>query len=328
MTEAAVPAPLVPAEVSLTDFPFMPLEVNRLRRSKGWLICKRKPELAFYMLNLWTACWHDKPAGSLEDDDDVLADLAMCEPAKWSKVRADVLRGWVKCSDGRLYHPVVCEKVMDAWKAKVAQRERTAKATAAREAKRRAEREGTKHQRGSADDERDVARDDERHDQRDVQRDVDATSTKGEGEGEGQGERGDGAGAGVRAYACEAAPVNSPQPDPDDGCVPSDWEQWRKWFEDEQGLETDPYSHHDRGKFCPLAKGWVKAGVTLGQMRKAIQTARDQAAEPIAYLPAYVDVVLAKQSAPSRRSVRATGGHTDFETTDYRQGVAEDGSFT
>ncbi|WP_354676771.1 DUF1376 domain-containing protein [Cupriavidus plantarum] len=102
----------------------MPLEINRLRRSKSWLKAKRNPALAFYQINLWTAAWHDVPAGSLEDDDDVLADLAMCDPAKWSKVRDEVMRGWVKCSDGRLYNPTVCEKALESWAAKVERREK------------------------------------------------------------------------------------------------------------------------------------------------------------------------------------------------------------
>ena len=114
--------PPVPSDADLTDFKFMPLEVARLRRSKAWLICKRRPELAFYMLNLWTAAWHERPAGSLEDDDDVLADAAMCSPDKWPKVRADAMRGWFKAADGRLYHPVVAEKVMDSWHGKMVAR--------------------------------------------------------------------------------------------------------------------------------------------------------------------------------------------------------------
>jgi Protein of unknown function (DUF1376) len=117
-----LPAPLVSTKVDLTDFKFMPLEVARLRRSKAWLICKRRPEVAFYMLNLWTASWHERPASSLEDDDDVLADAAMCPPDRWSEVKADVLRGWIKCSDGRLYHPVVAEKALEAWNGKLVKR--------------------------------------------------------------------------------------------------------------------------------------------------------------------------------------------------------------
>ncbi len=136
MTDTTLPDPLVPADVDLRDFSWMPIEIHRLRRSKAWLVCKRNPALAFYMINLWTAAWHDTPAGSLEDDDDVLADLAMCDPAKWSKVRDQVLRGWEKASDGRLYHPVVAEKANEAWVQKQAQRQRTEAARLAREQKR------------------------------------------------------------------------------------------------------------------------------------------------------------------------------------------------
>lgn len=132
MAETTLPEPLVPAEVDLRNFLFMPLEVGRLRRSKSWLIAKRNPEIGFYMLNVWMGVWHNIPAGSLEDDDDVIADMAMCDPRRWDRVKADVMRGWIKCSDGRLYHPVVAEKVRDSWEVKVAQRKRTAAATEAR----------------------------------------------------------------------------------------------------------------------------------------------------------------------------------------------------
>lgn len=109
-----LPATPVPADADLRHFPNMPLGVNQLRRSKAWLICKRRPELGFYMVNLWGAAWLEVPAGSLEDDDDVLADAAMCSPERWGKVRDHVMRGWIKFSDGRLYHRVVCEKVIEA----------------------------------------------------------------------------------------------------------------------------------------------------------------------------------------------------------------------
>ena len=127
-----LPEPLVPAEVDLRDFKFMPLELDRLRRSRAWLKASRRPELGFYMLNLWAASWHELPCASLEDDDDVLASLALCDPRKWAKVRDDVLYGWVKCSDGKFYHPVVAEKAMESWQKKTNQRQRT---DAARQAK-------------------------------------------------------------------------------------------------------------------------------------------------------------------------------------------------
>ncbi len=110
--------PLTPSDCNLREFPFMPLQVNRLRASKAWLKAKRKPALGFYMINLWTASWYELPAASLEDDDDMLADKAMCSPTAWPGLREEVLHGWIKCADGRLYHPTVAEAALEAWKGK------------------------------------------------------------------------------------------------------------------------------------------------------------------------------------------------------------------
>lgn len=130
------PAPPIAADADLSDFKFIPLHIDRLKRSKAWLLAKRRPELGFYLVNLWTAAWQQVPAGSLEDDDDELCDKAMCDPKNWPKVREAVLRGWVKCSDGRLYHPVVAEIASESWESRVGYRARTAAARAARKAKR------------------------------------------------------------------------------------------------------------------------------------------------------------------------------------------------
>jgi uncharacterized protein YdaU (DUF1376 family) len=127
-----LPEPPIAAEVDLTDFPFMPLYIARCQKSKAWLRCKRQPELAFYMLNLWMRAWHECPAGSVEDDDDVLADAAMCSPEHWLEVKAAVLHGWQKCADGRLYHAVVVELAEEAWASKEARRQRTEKARQAK----------------------------------------------------------------------------------------------------------------------------------------------------------------------------------------------------
>jgi hypothetical protein len=112
--------PLTPPDCNLRDFPFMPLQVARLRASKAWLKAKRRPELAFYMMNLWTASWHEVPAASLEDDEDVLADKAMCPPDVWRTVKDEALYGWIKAADGRLYHPIVAEQALEAWRSKLA----------------------------------------------------------------------------------------------------------------------------------------------------------------------------------------------------------------
>lgn len=84
-----------------------------------------------------------------------------------------------------------------------------------------------------------------------------------------------------------------------DDFAPQKWEAWRIWFQDEYGLEHDPYSQQDRSKFRPLAQGWINAKVTVGQMRKAVAKAKAESKEPIAYLPGYVDRVLSAMQMPS-----------------------------
>lgn len=94
--------------LDVRHLPYMPLQIERLRKSKSWLRCKRRPELAFYLLNLWMRAWHEVPAGSIEDDDVVLADAALCTDEVWMNVKSDVMHGWQKCGD-RYIHPVVVE---------------------------------------------------------------------------------------------------------------------------------------------------------------------------------------------------------------------------
>ncbi|WP_434732914.1 YdaU family protein [Rhizobium sp. YTUHZ044] len=115
--------------------PYMPLQIERLRRSKAWLRCKRNPEVAFYMVNLWMRAWHEIPAGSIEDDDDVLADAAMCSPEKWEELKADILKGWDR-RDGRVWHSTVIELATEAVGKLRTNKTRTAAAREARERQR------------------------------------------------------------------------------------------------------------------------------------------------------------------------------------------------
>lgn len=120
-----LPIPLVAADVDLRDFAFMPLDVVRLRDSE--IATKAKGDEFRCAVLLWCAAWHQVPAASLPDDDDVLSQYAGFGRVvrEWKKIKTGALRGWVKCSDGRLYHPVVAEKANDAWKAKLEQRWKT-----------------------------------------------------------------------------------------------------------------------------------------------------------------------------------------------------------
>lgn len=185
MTEQ-LPDPLVPAEVDLRDFGFMPLDVQRLVTSETWIDAIDDPRIGHAAMSLWCEAWHQSPAGSLPDNDKVLYRLSMCPNLKeWQRVRDRVMSGWVKCSDGRLYHGTVAEKARDSWEKKLAQRARTAAATEARERKRREKEEAERALRDvERNVERNEQRDVERNDVRDVEREqpihVDQGTVKGE----------------------------------------------------------------------------------------------------------------------------------------------------
>ncbi len=128
--------PLTPPDCDLRDFPFMPLDITRLFSSRFHAIADDGQWRAG--VTLWLRSFHQVPAGSLPDDDIELARLAEFarDVKAWRKVRAMALHGWIKCTDGRLYHPVVCEKALEAWERKRAQRERSRRGNEARWGKR------------------------------------------------------------------------------------------------------------------------------------------------------------------------------------------------
>lgn len=120
-----LPNPLTHADCDLRDYAFMPLDVQRLRDSD--LAALESPAACWSAVLLWCASWHQVPAASLPNDDRVLAQLAGFGRvvAEWKKVREGALRGWIECSDGRLYHPVVAGKAREAWSSKIEQRWKT-----------------------------------------------------------------------------------------------------------------------------------------------------------------------------------------------------------
>lgn len=119
----SLPAPLTPPSCNLSDFQYMELDVRLLRDSR--FASTPNAEAFRAGVLLWCAAWHQVPAASLPDDDAELASLAgygrmSFSVREWKKVRDEALAGFVKCSDGRLYHPVVAEKALIAWAKKQA----------------------------------------------------------------------------------------------------------------------------------------------------------------------------------------------------------------
>ena len=112
---AELPEPLVPPEVDLRDFPFTPVFRARLFGSSFHARTNDAEWRAG--VTLWLRSWDQVPAGSLPDEEVDLCRLAELgrDLKAWRRLQGGALRGWIKCSDGRLYHTVVAEGVLEAW---------------------------------------------------------------------------------------------------------------------------------------------------------------------------------------------------------------------
>lgn len=111
--------PLVPADVDLRGTSGFLIDVNRLLASE--LVALGTPEEKWAAFMLWCRAWQQHPPGSIPPDDRLLAAFSGAG-TRWPKVKAMAMRGFILCSDGRLYHPVLCTHVMEAWKSRKAYR--------------------------------------------------------------------------------------------------------------------------------------------------------------------------------------------------------------
>lgn len=107
-----LPPPPVPVDADLTGLPGMMIDVRRLLSST--LALTQPPDVFRVAVLSWTIAWHQIPAGSMPNDDAVLARwFGFHSRGHMAQFRrAGKLRGWVLHSDGRLYHPVVTENVL------------------------------------------------------------------------------------------------------------------------------------------------------------------------------------------------------------------------
>lgn len=120
-----IPDPLVSADVDLRGFEFMPLFGDRLFKSETWISASADAKVAALRL-WWHSYGHEVPAGSLPDNDGLLAEYAGygVMVKAWKKLKPQAMRGYILCSDGRWYHPLVAELAIDGWKERVRNREK------------------------------------------------------------------------------------------------------------------------------------------------------------------------------------------------------------
>lgn len=129
-----LPAPY-PADTRAKGWRFE-LDMERARQSDTWAIAS--PEARPWLLMLWATAWEQTPCGSLPNDDELIA-ARIGMPAKlFAKHRAILLRKWWAADDGRLYHSVLVQRVMEMMKTRRSESDRKA-AARAREAARMAE---------------------------------------------------------------------------------------------------------------------------------------------------------------------------------------------
>lgn len=111
-----LPAPLTPPDCDLRGYDFMPFYGMRYFRSSSYMQAAAKnPRAGMAAMKLWWEAWSQVPCGSLPDDDielGMLADFGTDQKG-WAKAKEIALRGFVKCSDGRLYHKELCEIALD-----------------------------------------------------------------------------------------------------------------------------------------------------------------------------------------------------------------------
>lgn len=105
---APVPEPPYPADVLARGWGFT-LEVERLTNSDTWSLTP--PELRPWLLMVWMQSWVQTPAGSLPDDDELIAGRIGMPVDEFRVRRSKLMRGWYRASDGRLYHKVLTELV-------------------------------------------------------------------------------------------------------------------------------------------------------------------------------------------------------------------------
>lgn len=265
MPTESLPAPLVPAEIDIAKLDGFMLDTRRVLSSE--LLALSSGDEFKAAVTLWCRAWQQRPAASLPNNPAILASFAGVTPQRWVKIKEMALRGFVLCSDGRLYHKVLAEDALRAWEALTKRHDRTKKATEARKKGRDGDRDDERH------DAANEPRYDERHDQRDDARndhrnEVPTVARDGTGrDGTGEKKKESLAGGGSRDAARPPpdglgdgdSRADGPSADPGDGVLAirsGVAAAFERWFDQ----PDRPFSPADDELFA----AWVEAGTQRG----------------------------------------------------------------
>lgn len=109
VSDTEAPEPPYPAQTRARGWRFE-LDMERVRQSDTWALAPR--EMRPWLLMLWVTAWDQMPCGSLPANDELIAARLGMELRLFQAHRDILLRGWVIHRDGRLYHPVITERVI------------------------------------------------------------------------------------------------------------------------------------------------------------------------------------------------------------------------
>lgn len=123
-----LPEPMSAPDCDLRGYEFMPLFGQRMFGSTFYSLALQNPRAGLAGQKLWWEAWQQRPAGSLPKDDFTLARLADfgTDLKTWERCKAVALHGFQECSDGRLYHPLLCAEAKDAYARRLRDRQRKA----------------------------------------------------------------------------------------------------------------------------------------------------------------------------------------------------------
>lgn len=102
--------PPYPATTKAGGFKFE-LDCERIAQSDTWALASTRQRPLLLML--WFIAWQQTPCGSLPADDVLIAARLGLDADAFQSDKAILLRGWAEASDGRLYHPVITELVLE-----------------------------------------------------------------------------------------------------------------------------------------------------------------------------------------------------------------------
>ena len=119
-----LPEPPYPADVRAKGWRF-DLDVERIENSDTWTLTPA--DMRPWLLMLWMRSWTQTPCGSLPVNDELVAARIGMDARVFAGNRDILMRGWYRCSDSRLYHPVITESVEIMRDSRLTERKKKAK---------------------------------------------------------------------------------------------------------------------------------------------------------------------------------------------------------